>query len=421
MNSFMYSRPATYFAALLLLVYPTLMLTVRGGMNGVFIFALLAALLAWPFTMNGVTTLYKRKLVYAYGAAMAGLTLAIFVSQIHWQSYSGHAHDAASRYWLALPIFFWLSQMGPRIFHALQYAFPVAAITGFLLTDEVWGRSGIGTLDLIHFGDAELLLGVLSAFSVDWFRKDRNWERILKFAGLLTGLAASFASGSRGGWLAIPVFIAIFVYFHRHHFSLRTQFALVGVTIVSAFVLYAANGTINQRMKELVNDVQSYQAGHRDTSIGIRWQLYTAALDIYSRHPLVGVGPSGFANEMQPMMEAGMLTAEAAQLGKGEVHNDILSKTAGMGTLGLIAILALYLVPLAMFRIASKSPVREVRRAGILGITFVCGIATFGLTVEFLNLTLAAAFYAFTVAALLAACVSMSRDGEKSKLSRDTE
>jgi len=158
----------------------------------------------------------------------------------------------------------------------------------------------------------------------------------------------------------------------------------------------------------MVRDVRDYQQGNRDTSIGIRWQLYGAALDIFSRHPLVGVGPAGFAREMQPMMEAGKLTPEAAHYGRGEVHNDVLSKTAGMGVFGLAAILALYLVPLRMFWQATRSTTREVRRAGILGLTFVGGIAIFGLTVEFLNLTMAAAFYAFTVAVLLAACNALA-------------
>jgi O-antigen ligase len=409
MNRFMYSRAASSYAALLLLAYPTLMLTVHGGMNGIFIFALLAALLAWPFRIDGNAGWLKKREIYAYVAAMAGLTIATFVSQSYWLSYSGRAYDAASRYWLAVPIFLWLSRMKPSIFHTLQYAFPIAAIVGFLLTDEMWGRSGISTLDLIHFGDSELILAVLSIFSIDWFERDNNWVRALKLAGFVAGVAASFASGSRGGWLAIPVFIGIFLYFHRHHLPYKTMLAFLLAVTVSTGTLYVANATINQRVNELLHDVRSYQEGDRDTSIGIRWQLYHAAIDIFSRHPLVGVGPTGFAKEMQPMMEAGKLTPEAANLGRGEVHNDILAKTAGMGVLGLTAIIVIYLVPLRMFGIASKSPIREVRRTGILGITFVSGIAVFGLTVEFLNLTLAAAFYAFSVAVLLAACVSQSR------------
>jgi len=394
-------------AAVLLLVYPSLMLMVRGGMNGVFLLALAVALIAWPFK-GREEGLFTGRDIRAYAWAMFGLTLATFISESYWQDYSGRSYDAAARYWLAIPIFLWFSRMEGWVFRALQFAFPLAAIAGFLLTDEMWGRSGISTLDLIHFGDMELILGILSLFGIDWFGRDSAALRILKIAGFVAGVAASFGSGSRGGWLAIPLFLLVFLYYNRNRLPSRMMAGIVVLAIASMAGLYAFNATVNERVGQMVRDVRDYQQGNRDTSIGIRWQLYGAALDIFSRHPLVGVGPAGFAREMQPMMEAGKLTPEAAHLGRGEVHNDVLSKTAGMGVFGLAAILALYLVPLRMFWQATRSTIREVRRAGILGLTFVGGIAIFGLTVEFLNLTMAAAFYAFTVAVLLAACNALA-------------
>lgn len=399
------SLPAwmTGLAAVLLFSYPSLMLTVRGGMNGVFILALVVALVAWPFK-GREEGLFTGQEIRLYAWAMFGLTLATFISESYWQDYSGRSYDAAARYWLAIPIFLWFSRMEGQVFHALQYAFPLAAIAGFLLTDEMWGRSGISTLDLIHFGDMELILGILSLFSIDWFGRDSAALRILKIAGFVAGVAASFGSGSRGGWLAIPLFLLVFLYYNRNRLPFRMMAGVVVLAIASMAGLYAFNATVNERVGQMVSDIRHYQEGNRDTSIGIRWQLYGAALDIFSRHPIVGVGPTGFAREMQPMMEAGKLTPEAAHLGRGEVHNDVLSKTAGMGVFGLAAILALYLVPLRMFWQATRSAIREVRRTGILGVTFVGGMAVFGLTVEFLNLTMAAAFYAFTVAVLLAAC-----------------
>jgi O-antigen ligase len=129
--------------------------------------------------------------------------------------------------------------------------------------------------------------------------------------------------------------------------------------------------------------------------------------------PLAGVGPEGFALEMAPMAEAGKLTPEAAYLGHGEVHNDILSKAAGMGIPGLIAILAGYLVPLWLFWKSTRSGHEQIRRSGILGVVFVSGIFVFGLTVEFLNLTMATAFYSFTVAVLLAACYNINHSSHQ--------
>ena len=115
------------------------------------------------------------------------------------------------------------------------------------------------------------------------------------------------------------------------------------------------------------------------------------------------------------MEEAGKLTYLDAVYGRGEVHNDILSKAAGMGVFGLVAILAIYFVPFRLFWRATKSALAQVRSAGFLGLAFVSGFFVFGLTVEILNLTMATAFYGFTVAVLLAACYNVHYDERTSQ------
>lgn len=398
-------------AALLLLIYPTLMLAIRGGMNGVFILMLLLALTVWLARPIGLKPVVWRYEWTIYSAAMFAMAAAILISQISHQNYAAHPHDAASRYWLAIPVFLLLQRLRPNIFGLLQFAFPVAAITGFLLSRNLgMGRAGISTLDLIHFGNFELILGVLSLFSINWFGRDSLPLRILKILGFIAGLAASLASGSRGGWLAIPVFIAVFCYFKMPRVSMKVAVASFISAILAITIVYSANTTFHKRVNELANDIATFDQGNRDTSTGIRWQLYKAATDIFLRHPVFGVGPEGFSLEMKQIMEAGKITPNAADMGHAEVHNDVLSKAAGMGVFGLAAMLAVYFVPLNLFWRAAKSASRQVQRTGALGITFVSGFFVFGLTVEFLNLTMATAFYSFTVAVLLAACYNIHHD-----------
>ena len=400
-------------AALLLLIYPAMMLAIKGGMNGVFSIMLLLALAVWLVRPIGMHSTIWRQEWAIYAAAMFAMPVAIFISQSFHQNYSAHPYDAASRYFLAIPVFLLLQRFPPNFFSVLQFAFPVAAITGFLMAKDLGdaasasGRFGISTLDLIHFGNFEMMLGILSLFSIDWFGRDQAMLRILKLTGFIAGLAASFASGSRGGWLAIPVFIAIFIYFRTSRIFPRMIVSTVIAVILTFTLLYSLNTSFHQRVKELTADVATFNQGNRDTSTGIRWQLYKAAMDVFSRHPVFGVGPEGFALEMLPMMEAGKITADAAELGRGEIHNDILSKAAGMGVFGLTAILAIYFVPFLLFWRAAKSALERVRRAGILGLTFVSGFFVFGLTADTLNITMATAFYSFTVAVLLAACYNI--------------
>ncbi|ADE13100.1 O-antigen ligase family protein [Sideroxydans lithotrophicus] len=398
-------------ATVLLLAYPTAMIAVKGGMNGVFLLMLLLALAVWLARPNGIEAVMWRSEFTIYTVSMCAMSVAILISQTYLQNYTAHPYDAASRYWLAIPVFLLLQRLRPAVFVVLQVAFPLAAIIGFMMSNDLGAgsenRSGIGTLDLIHFGDLELIFGVLSLFSINWLGRDNKLLRLLKVTGFMLGLLASFESGSRGGWFAIPVFILIYFYFRTSRVSLKMAAAsLIATSFVIAFV-YLASGTFQHRVNELINDIATFEQGNRDTSTGVRWQLYKAAADIFAHHPIFGVGPEGFALEMQPMLDAGKITPLAAELGRGEVHNDILSKAAGMGIFGLAALLASYFVPFGLFWRATKSTLREVRRAGILGIAFVSGILVFGVTVEFLNLTMATAFYGFTVAVLLAACYNV--------------
>lgn len=398
-------------AILLLLIYPTLMLTVKGGMNGAFLLMLLLAFAVWLVRPAGISAVKWQREWKAYFVAMAALSAAIFISQSYHHNYHAHPHDAATRYWLAIPVFLLLLRLRLNVLTVLQFAFPAAAITGFLLAKDLGaGRSGLGTMDLIRFGNFELILGVLSLFSIDWFGRDRLLVRLMKLLGFAAGVAASVASGSRGGWLAIPVFITIFFYFKMVRISLKMITASIIAAILFLTIAYFASATFHQRVNALANDAAAYSQSNRDTSSGIRWQLYCAAADIFLRHPVFGVGPEGFAQQMKPMMEAGKITPAAAELGRGEAHNDILSKTAGMGVFGLMAILAIYFVPLRLFWQAAKSPSGQVKRAGVLGLTFVSGFFVFGLTVEILNLTMSVAFFSFTVAVLLATCYNINHD-----------
>lgn len=394
-------------AALMLLIYPTLMLTVKGGMNGVFLFMLLLSIAVWIVRPAGMSAVKWQPEWRIYFVAMLAMSTAIFISQSYHQSYDGHPHDAASRYWLAIPVFLLLQRLRLNVFSVLQFAFPVAAMAGFLLANNLGSRLGIDTMDAIHFGNFELILGVLSLFSLDWFGRDRLPLRILKVLGFIAGLAASLASGSKGGWLAIPIFMVIFLYFKMGKFSLKmVATSLISIMLFIA-IAYTSSTTVHQRVRELANEVAALNQGNYETSTGIRWQLYNAAADIFMHHPIFGVGPEGFALEMKPMMESGKITAQSAYYGSGEVHNDILSKAAGMGVFGLIAMLGVYVVPFRLFRQATKSTSVQVKQTGVLGIIFVSGFFVFGLTVEFLNLTMAAAFYSFTVAVLLAACYNV--------------
>jgi len=205
----------------LLLMYPSAFLLVKGGMNGTMILMLLFAVIVSLVPPAGLSAPVWKKEWWGYVAAMFGMSAAILISQLVNHDLLARPHDAASRYWLALPIFWLLLRLRPNVFTALQYAFPLAAILGWLFAEDKGSGFTLPWLNKILFGDYLLLLGTLSLFGVDWFGKDSPFLRSLKWAGFAFGLLAALHSGTRGALLAIPVFIAIYIYFRGSRLSFK--------------------------------------------------------------------------------------------------------------------------------------------------------------------------------------------------------
>lgn len=405
-----YCRVIESGTALLLLLYPSLMFAVKGGMNGSFLLLLIVSLAVMFVRPREMPPVVWNRELKIYLWAMAALPLAIFISQSYHHHYSGHPYDAVSRFMLAVPVFLLLQRMRFAVVAIVQYGFPLATVAGLIFAGQVDDNSGrliLDNMDLIHFGDFELMLGVLSVLSINWVGRDNPALKLFKIVGFVVGLYVSLKTGSRGGWVALPVFVLIFMRFTYGRFSLKAISIAFVVFSVLSLSVYTLNQTIRDRVNQVERDLTAHSSGNLDTDTGIRLQLYQAATLIFIRNPVVGVGPEGFRNEMDPMLQAGEITATAAELGRGEVHNELLSKAAELGIFGLLAMLMAYLVPLRMFYRAMCSNVAQVRQSGMLGLIFVSGFMVFGLTVEVLNLTMAAAFYGLTVAVLLAACLNI--------------
>jgi len=393
--------------SVLLLSFPVMMLTVKSGMNAVFLLLLLLAILVWLRPPAMIAPAKWIRDWTPYVAAMFAMTASIFISQTYHQNFSAIHYDSPARYWLAIPIFLLLYRLDLRVFWSLQLAFPIAAIVGWVFARDIGNGVTLPMLDKIRYGDSMLLFSMLSLLSIDWLGRDTLYLRALKWAGFLAGFLATFQSGTRGALLAIPVFVAIYLLSRGVRLSFRTALASLILGVIVVFGAYLSNDTVQLRLQNMATEVATYEQGNRDTSTGIRWQLYIAAIEIISEQPIFGVGPGGYALQMESMADAGKITPVAAELGRGEVHNDILKKTADLGVFGFAAICAVYLVPLWLFGKANKSSLMSVKCAGLMGLVFVSGFMVFGLTAEVLNLSMTIAFYSFTVAVLLAYCYNI--------------
>ncbi len=411
MNDSRRTVPGDWLTAFLLLAYPAFALLVHGGASAMTIgvAVLSTGMLLWRPAGGPYGYARPEGLGLALCIALVAPVAAVALSTL------SHGHpvfrtwDSPSRFLLAIPIFLALRRAPQRVFAWADLSFTFGAFAALaiaLVMPRDWGDGRVGSefLNPIHFGDFSLALGVLSAAALNWWRKDKVLVRVLKLAGLFAGLGASLVSGARGGWIAIPV-VAVLILWERGRGKSVHWKVLMPVAIVALLALvYGTSGTVRERIGMVSSDLTQYTQGNRDTSVGIRLQLYDVACELIRRHPVLGLGGDGFRDEMHAMARQGALTPTAAQFGEGETHNQLLAYLVNYGIVGGIALLAIYIVPAVFFASRLKSASATARRTALMGLAFVVMFFVFGLTVETFDLKSQVCAYA-TLLAVLAAMV----------------
>lgn len=406
------THPGNVLAALFLLTYPVMTLAVHGGASALFLAATFISLciLVAPGNVLGATATQPDRTLNAMCIAFAAPLAATLASEWSHGRMVFPLLDAPSRFLAAVPLVLVLRRLSPRTLRWADLSFAIGAIASLLILvfaghNVGEDRSASSFLNAIHFGDIALVLGALSVLSLNWWQKDRLGVRVIKVVGLFAGLGASLLTGSRGGWLALPVIVALVIYVRGRGKSHRWQLLLLAAAVLAVVGVYMSSAGVRDRIHEIWSDMAQYTQGHKDTSVGIRIQLYDAAFTLMPGHLVFGLGPNGFADSMQALVDAGKLTPLAGQLGRGETHNQMLAYIANYGIIGGLAGIAIYLMPCLLFWKHLNAPSAPMRRAALLGLTFVVSFWVFGLTVETFDLKMTASFYA-AVTAILAGIAS---------------
>ncbi|MCY1368922.1 O-Antigen ligase [compost metagenome] len=150
------------------------------------------------------------------------------------------------------------------------------------------------------------------------------------------------------------------------------------------------------------SDLQGFATStDRDTSFGIRLQLWHASVLMFEKSPVVGVGPNNFRSELLQLEKQGIVSHTVVE-GYGEPHNDLLAALSGYGLLGLISILALYLVPAGIFLRRLASDDRVIRVGAQMGLLFCLGYCAYSLTEMMFRNMRSVPTYSLIVVALVA-------------------
>ncbi|MBN7770582.1 O-antigen ligase family protein [Marinobacter daepoensis] len=291
------------------------------------------------------------------------------------------------------------------------------AVTGGLAL-YWWGLEGPGRLQSfdnpIHYGNGALALSCLSLAGLSWASRQRYralWSALF-LCGLTGGLVASFLSGTRSGWVAIPLLVPVILFAYRDRILDKKW--LIPVILAAVGLLVIAMVTVDvvrERSIIAAQQVEQYfEDGANYTSVGLRLDMYKAGLAAFSENPLVGIGPSGMEGKVDAMARAGEIHQNVAHY--RHLHNQYIDNMARYGLVGLLSYLALLLVPFFLFLSKARHGLSSVRAIGLAGALFVVLHGVVNLTQSMLERNIGVMMYLFVLVFVWAVLKAEEREDQ---------
>ena len=252
--------------AFFLLTYPALTLLLHGGASAMSIAAAVISLvlLLSPKPWTGLAPIQWDYVDTRLCLAMASPLAAVLIAEMWHGVVEPSTLDSPSRFLAAAPLFLVLRQGLPRTLTWTDLSFALGALASLgilLIAPQNSGVDRVSSqfLNAIHYGDIALVLGALSILSLNWWRKDCLLVRIIKIAGLIAGLAASVLTGSRGGWIAMPVVTALILYVRSGNKSRRWNVLLPLAIMAILAGVYAFSPAARDRVSNISSDLIHYK------------------------------------------------------------------------------------------------------------------------------------------------------------------
>ncbi|SDF93471.1 O-antigen ligase [Onishia taeanensis] len=253
-------------------------------------------------------------------------------------------------------------------------------------------------MNAIPFGNLALLLGFLSCLATLWwlYRLPRLQPSCrcrclwLSAAGGMAGMMASLLSGTRGGWLAVPLLVSLLymawqqIPTRKERLRLVTRYMGAGALLLTIILLAIPETGVSQRLAGAVADAQEYWQGEdRDGSVGLRLEMWRGGLQLFVERPWTGWGEGRLETARDALVANHILHPGVSYY--DQLHSDIIDTAARRGVVGLLGLVLLYGVPIYLFsrRLGCSSP--GVRILAMSGLMITLAFLIFGLSQSMLR------------------------------------
>jgi len=404
----------------LLLVSPVFLLTISEWTNVLVVILAVAA--GWYLHKNAkplsspLTANLRPPSTALIVCMLAGPLAAAIIGQILRQQLDLPVFDAPLRFVLCIPIFLalsrgWLQPHGrmPIALFWVKTAFPLTLVWTFVFTwfwPSYWGLGLTAYfVDPLTFGSYCLMFSLLTILGMGFYWTEMRWyQKLLSLAAVVCGVYLSVASGSRTGWLNLPVFLVLWIfYILKPKIGGLRSFLLVAVI----FLMFAGLLTIKPHLASkfvlMAKEIRDYHwdAMNQDASVTMRISFYRMGWFYFLERPFTGWGDLGWMelmNAPELMRYASAFTREFPSHG---FHNEIVTQTVHSGIWGLVSSSALFGVVLYRAISGIKWLSDRAWMISFVLLIFGCHLLLAGMSTEITNLVFLVSFTGLTICVML--------------------
>jgi O-antigen ligase len=319
--------------------------------------------------------------------------------------------DSPSRLILAIPVFIYIRKVGvdvDSIWVGSAIGSVLAGVYAYYQHTILGNDMAGGFTSHIYFGQIALILTLFSFIGL--LMNKKLWVRGVLLIAVIVGFYAVLSSGSRGGWVALPAVIALFLSIKTAKPSFGKKAVFIGVLMS---ILYAAYQSpqlpVKSRVDVTVNNVIAYyQEGKVNTSSGFRLEMWKAAWLMTEDSKFLGVGEAQYHTNLEKLIKEGKVYKGLDYF--SAPHSQYFNSLSEQGAAGLLTLFLMMLIPLKVALNKMKEN-KEIKFIGLFIAILIISYLDFMLTMETLERQLMVLIYAFIIS-ILVGVLSYSKKNE---------
>lgn len=213
-------------------------------------------------------------------------------------------------------------------------------------------------------------------------------------------------SGTRGAMLAILCVAASYLIFLGRRLKTQWLVSVLAVALILLTATYYASPKLQERVAYTVDEfsvLSTKQLSNNESSIGLRFNLWVAALASFEQRPTIGLTHPERDALIEKLAKENKVAPMTQTISNGHAHSQYFEMMASGGILGLIACVYL-LFALTLFHFVRFLSHKD-DYFSLMGFLFTFCFAICGLSEAPLQDELLSIYYAFTQVVLISASI----------------